>query len=285
MNTLTKKIGIPKIVVEYVMVLIGAFLIALSFNIFLLPNHVASGGISGVSTILNYVFKWEPAFVLWSFNIPLFIIGFLVIGKQFGIKTLVATLFSPLAVYLTASMPAATDNPLLAALFGGIGIGLGLGIVFRANGSTGGTDVIAQIIHKYMGLSLGASIIAIDAVIVTSAAIVFSLEGGMYALVALFVTGRVINMVLVGLGSSKMALIITKKEELVKDALLYELDRGVTRLSGHGGYTNDERPILMCVVDERDFTKVRTVVRRIDKDAFIVVTDATEVLGRGFKKI
>jgi uncharacterized membrane-anchored protein YitT (DUF2179 family) len=272
-------------VMEYTYVLIGSALVALAFNLFLLPNRVASGGVSGISTILHAVLGWEPAYVQWSLNIPLFIAGVVLLGKQFGVKTLVGTLFLPFVVYLSNNLEPATNDPLLGSLFGGIGVGIGLGIVFRGKASTGGTDLAAQIIHKFTGLSLGTCVAIIDGLIVLTAAIVFDIERGLYALIALYVTSKTIDFVQVGFGNSKMTMIITNKEDEVRQAILHKIDRGVTKLSGYGGYTENERPVLMCVVEQSEFTKLKQLVKSIDASAFVVVMDAAEVLGEGFKRV
>nr|WP_263324851.1 YitT family protein [Neobacillus sp. Marseille-Q6967] len=269
---------------EYVFVLIGSAIVALSFNVFLLPNQIASGGVSGISTILLNVFGWEPAYVQWAFNIPLFIAGVILLGKQFGVKTLVGTIFLPLVVFLTSHIEPWTNDALLGALFGGIGVGLGLGIVFRGNASTGGTDLAAQIINKYTGLTLGTCVVLIDGLIVITAAIVFDIERGLYALIALYVTSKTIDIVQVGFGRSKTAMIITNKQEEVRQGILNKIDRGVTKLSAYGGFTDHERPVLMCVVDQREFTKLKQLVKTLDPAAFVVVMDAAEVLGEGFKR-
>ncbi|MFD1779945.1 YitT family protein [Fredinandcohnia salidurans] len=269
---------------EFIYILLGSATVALSFNLFLLPNKVASGGVSGISTILNSLFGWEAAYVQWAFNIPLFIAGIIFLGKMYGARTLIGTLFLPFVVYLSRNLEPATFDPLLGALFGGIGVGLGLGITFRGNASTGGTDLAAQIVHKYTGISLGKSVAFIDGLIVVTAAIVFNIESGLYALIGLFVTSKTIDLVQVGLGNSKMALIITNRQDEVRQEIFDKLDRGVTKLSGYGGYTDDERPMLMCVVDQKEFTKLKQVVQSVDTSAFVVVMDAAEVLGEGFKR-
>lgn len=270
--------------VEYVFVLIGSALVAISFNLFLLPNEVASGGVSGISTILKAITGWEPAYVQWALNIPLFIAGVILLGGSFGIKTLVGTIFLPFVVFLTKDLEPWTMDPLLASLFGCIGVGLGLGITFRGKASTGGTDLAAQIIHKYTGLSLGVCVALIDGLIVIAAAVVFDIEKGLYALIGLYVTSKTIDIVQVGLGRKKMALIITNRQDEVRDGILNKIDRGVTKLSAYGGYTDHERPVLMCVVDQTEFTKLKQLVQSIDPSAFIIVSDASEVLGEGFKR-
>lgn len=269
---------------DYVNVLIGSVIIGLTFNVFLLPNQIASGGVSGISTILHSVLGWEPAFVQWSFNIPLFIAGVVLLGKQFGVKTLVGTIFLPLFVYFTKGINPWTHDALLGALFGGIGVGLGLGIVFRGKASTGGTDLAAQIINKYTGFTLGTCVIFIDGLIVLSAAIVFSIEKGLYALIALYVTSKTIDLVQIGFSRSKTAMIITSKQEEVREGILNKIDRGVTKLTAYGGFTDHERPVLMCVVDQTEFTKLKQLVKTLDPSAFVVVMDAAEVLGEGFKR-
>lgn len=272
-------------ILEYLYILAGSAIIALSFNVFLLPNQIASGGVSGISTITDSLLGWEPAYVQWAFNIPLFIAGVLLLGKVYGFKTLIGTIFLPFVVFLTKDLEPWTNDPLLGSLFGGIGVGLGLGIVFLGKASTGGTDLAAQIIHKYTGLSLGTCVALIDGLIVLTASIVFDIERGLYALIGLYVTSKTIDLVQVGLGRSKMVMIITNQQKEVREGILNKIDRGVTKLSAYGGYTDQERPILMCVVDQTEFTKLKQLVKSIDATAFVVVMDAAEVLGEGFKRV
>jgi uncharacterized membrane-anchored protein YitT (DUF2179 family) len=272
-------------VIDYTYVLIGSAFVALAFNLFLLPNQVASGGVSGISILINYTLGLEPAYVQWAFNIPLFLLGvWLLGGLKYGIKALIGTSFLPLVVLLTKDLPPATLDPLLGAIFGGMGVGLGLGIVFRARASTGGTDLAAQIVHKYTGLSVGMCVFMIDGLIVMSAAFLFGIEYALYALIALFVTGKTIDLVQIGVGYAKVALIISNQQEEVRKGILQDIDRGVTKLVGYGGYTNQERPVLMCVVGQSEVTKLKQIVQSIDPQAFVIVTSATEVLGEGFKR-
>lgn len=271
-------------VLEYVYIIIGAAIIAVGFNVFLLPNEVASGGVSGISTILKGLFDWKPGYVQYAFNIPLFIAGVILLGKQFGARSLVGTLMLPFFVILTSSWEPATLNPLLGALFGGISVGVGLGIVFRGNASTGGTDLAAQIITKYTGLTLGTSVMLIDGLIVLSAALVFDVEKGLYALIGLFVTTKTIDIIQLGFSQSKMVYIITNKQEEIRDAIYTDVNRGVTKLPAVGGFTEQERPILLVVVYQTEFTKLKHVVRTVDPSAFVIVSDAYEVLGEGFKR-
>ncbi|WLR53312.1 YitT family protein [Bacillus tianshenii] len=271
-------------VISYAYVLIGSCIMALAFNLFLLPNKIASGGISGISIILDAVFGWEPAIFQAAVNVPLFFLALLTLGLAFGAKSLLGTFALPFFVYLSRNIEPLTTEPLLGALFGGIGIGLGLGMVFRGNGSTGGVAILAAILHKYTGISLGACVALIDGITVTTSAFVFNVEQALYALIGLFVTSKTIDIVQVGFGRSKMALIITDREPEVRKGVLEKIDRGVTRISAQGGYTDDERPVLMCVVEQSEFTKLKQLVKSIDSSAFVIVMDASEVLGEGFKR-
>lgn len=283
-NKYNERASVKDTIMEYIFVIAGAAVIAFGFNVFLFPNQVASGGVSGISTILHGLFGWNAGLVQYAFNIPLFIAGVLILGKKFGFKSLVGTLALPLFVILTDSVEAWTMNPLLGAIFGGITVGLGIGLVFKGNASTGGTDLLAQIITKFTGLTLGTSVLLIDGVIAVSAALVFDVEKGLYALIGLYVTTKTIDIVQLGFSQSKMVYIITNQEDAVRDAIYQEIDRGVTKLSAIGGYTGEPRPVLMVVVYQTEFTKLKQLLKSIDPTAFVIVSDAYEVLGEGFKR-
>lgn len=269
---------------EYSLVLLGSFMIAIGFNLFLLPNEVASGGVAGISTILNSVFGLNPAIVQWAINMPLFVLGIFILGKNFGLKTFVGTIAVPLFVELSSTWSPATPDPLLGAIFGGMACGVGIGIVFRGKGSTGGIDLAAQILHKYVPLPFGVCIALFDGIIVLAATLVFSVEQGLYALIGLFVTSRTIDLVQVGLSSSKNLMIITDHVEPVRQALLNQVDRGVTVWQAEGGYTKEERRMIMCVVNQNEFSRTSQIIKLIDPKAFIVVMNASEVIGEGFSK-
>lgn len=283
--TYSSQSSVKNSVMEYVFVIVGAAVIAFGFNVFLFPNQVASGGVSGISTILHGMFGWNAGIVQYAFNIPLFIAGVLVLGKKFGIKSFIGTIALPFFVILTESWDPWTLNPLLGAIFGGIVVGLGIGLVFKGNASTGGTDLLAQIITKYTGLTLGTSVLFIDGLIAVSAAIVFDLEKGLYALIGLYVTTKTIDIVQLGFSQSKMVYIITQKETDVRDAIYKEINRGITKLPAFGGYTGEERPVLMVVVYQTEFTRLKQVLKTVDPQAFVIVSDAYEVLGEGFKNV
>ncbi len=268
---------------NYLFILIGTAIVAIGFNTLLLPNQIAAGGVSGISTIMQS-FGFEAAYVQWGLNIPLFIAGFYLLGGTFGVKTLVGSIFLPLMVFVTRHIAPVTHEALLAAIFGGVVIGIGIGLVFLGNGSTGGTALAAKIINKYTGLTLGTCLAMMDGLIVLAAMTVFGIEEGLYAVIGVFISSKTIDVVQAGFSHSKMAMIITGHEDEVRQAVFDQIDRGVTKISAVGGYTDHDRPILMCVVGQSQFTKLKQVVKAIDASAFVIVMDAKEVLGEGFKR-
>jgi len=268
---------------ELIYIFLGSSIVAVSYNLFLLPNYIASGGVSGISTITEAVFNWEPAYVIWGINIPLLIAGYFLLGKQETLKSVIGSLFLPFVVFLTKDLTPATNDPLLGAIFGGIGVGLGIGIVFMGNGSTGGTALAAKMLHKFTNISLGKSVGVLDGLIVLTSILVFDIQQGLYALIGLYTTSKSIDLLQTGLKQTKTSLIITEKEEEVRQAIFHQIDRGVTKLTAHGGYTNSVRPMMMCVVDQSEFSKLKQIVKSIDPKAFVVVMDSSEVLGEGFQ--
>lgn len=271
-------------VVEYALLAAGSLIMAASFNVFLQPYHIASGGVAGISVIVQYVFGIQPALTQWALNIPIFLIGLAVLGRQFGVKAAVGSVIFPMFVLLTSHLPSLTDNTLLATVYGGIGTGLGLGIVFRGRGSTGGLGLAAQIVHKFSGVSLGKCIALFDGIVILTAGIAISPEKALYALIALFVTSKTIDMIQVGLRYSKVAFIISEETETIRKAVLYDLDRGLTQLSGSGGFTQDQRTVLMVVVSQNEVLKLKALVRAADPSAFVIISDTAEVLGEGFRR-
>ncbi|WP_441945138.1 YitT family protein [Paenibacillus sp. 2TAB23] len=263
--------------------LIGSIIVAISFNMFMVPNGIASGGVSGVSILVQRIANITPAITQWAINIPLFIAGLWLLGKRFGAKTALGSIILPLFVLLTDGFQSPTDNPLLAAIYGGIGVGLGLGLVFRGGASTGGLDLAAQILHRYTGLPLSLAIVCFDGCVIVAAGFIISPEVALYALIGLFVTSKTIDFVQSGLQLSKVAFIISDYSEEVSTAILNDLDRGLTRLDGHGGYTGAERTVLMVVVGQNEVPKLKQLVRAIDPGAFVIISNTAEVLGQGFK--
>ncbi len=269
---------------EYIQIIFGAALVGLAFNIFLLPSRLAAGGVSGISTILYELFQFNPAYVQWLINIPLLILGVLLVGKEFSMKTLVGTFFVPFVIWLTADMKLYTDNPLLSAIYGGIMLGVGLGIVYRANGSTGGTALIAQLVKKYTGLSSGFSQLLVDGLVVVTSAFVFNFELALYAMIAIYVTSKVIDFVQLQTSPTKLVLIITDKEEKVQAIIKNDINRGLTKIKTIGGYSNQEKTMILCVVEQSEAVYFKKLLQTQEPTSFVIFLNASEILGRGFSK-
>ena len=271
-------------VVDTTLILIGSLITALGFNLFFLPNHIASGGVSGLSVLAEAWFGAEPAFTQGALNIPLFVLGVIFLGKQYGVRSLLGSFVLPLFILLTKDLPTPTTNPLLASIYGGICVGVGLGVVFRGRGSTGGLTILAQIIQKISGLSFSVSVVLLDGTVIVLAAFILGMEQALYALIGLFVTGKAINAIEVGFRYTKVAYIISDKTEEISAAILNDLDRGLTKLDAHGGYTGDARTVLMVVVGQNEVSRLKAIVQSVDTSAFVIITEAHEVLGEGFKR-
>ncbi|WP_195510419.1 YitT family protein [Clostridium tyrobutyricum] len=269
-------------IIQYLQVIIGCILIALAFNLFLKPNNIASGGIVGLSLLINRLFGIEPAVVQWCANIPLFLIGLIILGKRFTVNTILGSLILPLFILLTSDLKAITLNPFLGCIYGGIISGIGLGLVFKGHASTGGTSIIAKIVNKYTPLSIGNCQGIIDGFVVIASAYVFDIEKALYAIITLFITSKSIDMIQLGFSGSKVAFVISDKSEIIKDTILKNLDRGITKLSGFGGYTDRKLTVLVVVMDQSEVNKFKDLVKNIDPGAFIIISDTHEVLGQGF---
>ncbi|GGD92139.1 YitT family protein [Paenibacillus nasutitermitis] len=265
------------------LLLAGSFLIAASFNLFLVPLGIASGGVSGISILVQRATGFPPAYTQWAINVPLFLLGLWLLGGRFAMKSALGSFVLPLLVLLTSHWSAPTDNALLAAIYGGIGVGAGLGLVFRGRGSTGGLDLAAQLLHRYTGIRLGLAVACFDGLVIAAAGLLIAPENALYALVGLYATSKTIDFVQTGLAISKVAFIVTEFPDAITRVVLYDLDRGLTRLDGRGGFTGDERSVLMVVVGRGEVSKLKQLVKAADQKAFVIISDTAEVLGEGFK--
>ena len=276
-----------RVVRQYVGITLGAVITAVAMNMFLIPNKIAAGGISGLATVLYYLFGWPVGMTMLAFNIPVFFISLKLIGKRFGANTLVGAAILSLAIDLTAPyIPVLTQDVLLSSLYGGVLSGVGLGLVFRFKGSTGGTAMIAAIINKLFGTSVGQAMMGADFFVILFAGIAFkSADLSLYALISVFVTAQIVDLVLEGASSAKAFFIITTKPQEVSAELIHKIDRGVTFLHGRGAYTGQERDVVFCVVDTSQITSAKEIIYAIDKKAFVILTDAHEVLGEGFTPV
>ena len=270
------------IIKEYLLIILGSLLTALSFNFFFISNQIAPGGLSGLASVFHFVFGFPVGVTTLILNIPLFLAGIRQLGGVFGIRTLLATILLSVFIDLI-KVPALTDDSLLASIYGGILMGLGLGIIFRMNATTGGTDLLARLIHQHFSsISVGLVLFMVDLSVVVLAGVFLGPSQGLYAVVALALSSKVVDLVQEGLNTAKAVFIISDHSEKISQWILKELDRGATLLSGKGAYTGKEKDVILCAVNRTQIAELKGVIHEIDPAAFILVADVREVTGEGF---
>ncbi len=267
---------------EYLIIILGCLLTALAFNLFFIPNEIAPGGLSGVATVLHVIFGFPVGVTTLILNIPLFLFGIRQLGGNFGLRTLLATILLSLLIDIIP-VPALTNDSLLASIYGGFLMGLGLGMIFRMKATTGGTDLMATLIHKHFpSITIAWVLFAVDFLVVIAAAIFLGLSQALYAVVALAVSAKLIDLVQEGLNTAKAILIISNHSQEISQRILEEMDRGVTLLSGKGAYTGSEKDVILCVVLRTQIIQVKEITNSFDPAAFVLVADVKEVMGEGF---
>lgn len=281
------KLNFKRIILDYLAITFGCLLTSLGFIIFLIPNKIAPGGASGLATIFFHLFGFPVGIVMFVINIPLFFIGIKVLGKRIGFRTFYGiALLSAFTDLLAPYVPILTHDLLLASLYGGGFIGFGLGIVFKSRGTTGGTDLLAALINNFFpAVSIGQGVLLVDVLVVAIAGIVFNAELALYAVISLFVSSKIIDLVQLGFNLAKAALIISDKSAEIREHILEKMGRGVTTLDGKGGYTGKDKDVLLVIVSRAEVTQLKRLVSKIDADSFVILTEVHEVMGEGFKEI
>ncbi len=268
----------------------GSLIYAVSVDEFTAPNMIAPGGVTGIGTMLNYIAGWPIGMISLLLNIPIFIWAIIEIGYKLVGKTIVATVFLSVAIDLVGRViPAYTGNQMLAALFGGILEGIGLSLVFMRGGTTGGSDLVARLLGRRLrNFSMGKLMLGVDLTIVLASAFVYkSMESALYAIITIFVSTRLIDAILYGtdVGTGKVLFIMSAKNDEISQDILTDMDRGVTILKSRGAYSGREGEVLLCAVRRYEVVKVKDIVRTHDKDAFMIVGDAGEISGEGFREV
>ena len=262
-----------KRLIDFGLVTIGAFIAAVGFNCFFLENHIASGGVVGLAVSLKALFGWNPGNFVMITNVPLLLACLIFLGKETFLKTIYGAWIYSIFVKVTENLPNLTHNPLLAAIFGA---------VIWGNSSTGGTGIITQILHKYTPLPLAVAMTIVDGCSVAMGFIAFDPDTVMYSIIALLVIGYVVNSIQTGVTSSRNLMIISPKNDLIKNYISTEADRGVTEIPVTGGFSGDHQTMLMTTVSRQEVPRLEKNIQKIDEAAFIVVMPATQVMGRGF---
>ncbi|HVN76732.1 MAG TPA: YitT family protein [Thermoanaerobaculaceae bacterium] len=269
---------------DYAEIVVGSLLVAAGTNLFFVPNNVVSGGVTGISIIAHHYLGTPVGLVVLALNLPLLWLGWRFAGGiRFFVRTVVSVLVLSAGIDLTAPfLVPPTHDRLLVICYGGLLDGLGMGLVFRGRGTTGGTDILARLAHRHLGIGIGQALLVMNVAIFGGAAFVFGAEAVMVALALAFVSARVLDVVQSGFSAARSALIISEDCEAVRDAILNKLGRGVTVLQGQGGYTGEKRPVLYVVVSPHEVGRLKRLVAQVDRSAFVAITPAQEVLGEGF---
>ncbi|MFC4769984.1 YitT family protein [Effusibacillus consociatus] len=280
----TKVKTITKNAKRALFIFVGAVLVSVGLEIFLIPNRIIDGGIVGISIILAHLSGWAIGIFLFFLNLPFLIMGYKQIGKTFALSTLLGVAVMSVGTQLLHPVPSLTDDPLLAAVFGGIILGIGVGMVIRYGGSLDGTEMVAVLINKRTPFSVGETVMFFNIFILSSAGFVFGWDRAMYSLIAYYIAFKMIDITIEGFEESKSVWIISEKHKDIGETILARLGRGVTYLNGEGGYTGDDKKVIFCVITRLEEAKLKSIVEEVDPEAFLAVGTIAEVRGGRFKK-
>ena len=269
---------------NYVIIVLGTLIMSLALNIFLIPNQIVTGGASGIGTMLYYITGINTGIWMLVVNVPLFVIGIKALGRGAMIKTSVATVLLSVFTDLTANVYFEDFDPFLSSVYGGVMMGCGIGLVFLTSAATGGSDLAAKQLEKHVNaISAGRLLLIIDAAIIISSTFVFkNYTAALYGFLSLYITGVFIDIITGGVNFAKAVYIISEKHEEIKSAVMLGMNRGLTMLSGEGGFTGKERPVVFCVITKGEIVRLKSIVKATDPNAFVIITDAKEVMGEGF---
>ena len=268
--------------VDFCLVTVGSLIAAIGYNALLVENNIASGGVGGLAISLNALFGWNNGNFVLATTVPLLTLCWFLLGREVFVKTFYGSLIFPFFIKMTEGLPTLTKQPLLAAIFGGIILGLGLGIVFYGNSSTGGTGIITQILNKYTPLPLGTILLIVDGSIVAISAIAFDPDTVMYSIISLVAVSLTIDKMMAGLNASRNLLIVSQNSDQILHYITKIADRGATKIPVIGGHTDQAKHMIMTTLSTHEVPKVQEEIQKIDETAFIVIIPAATVIGRGF---
>lgn len=276
--------NLKKHTMRYLQITLGCFIICLGFNLFIIPAHLLTGGISGIALIIYYLTGLPVGAQNLAYNLPIIYLAYRVFGKLYAWDTIVGTALLSIILDLTHFMVAwhITSDGMLSAIFGGVLAGIGFGIIFRSNANTGGLDVVAAVMKKYYSLDVGTAVFVMNFIIVMASAWMFSVNEALYTLVSIYVTAELTNRMAAGLNREKSIMIISPAAEQICQDIMENVHRGVTYIDGRGGFANERKDILFIVVRLTQVSRVKTIVDHYDRQAFMIVSDTSEVSGKGF---
>ena len=286
-DKIKRKLIIKKYSIDFLYIIVGCFIMAVGTSMFLLPNQLSSGGFAGISTILYYLFKFPLGITMFFLNIPLLIWAFFKISKELFFKSIIGTIILAIFIDLLDTFKAFTEDRLLACIYGGILNGIGTALVLKATASTGGTDLLTYIVRKYKPhFQTATLIVVVDTIIVLLNVLFFNkVEVGLYSTIAIYLMGKMIDIVFEGVNFTKMMFIISKNYKEIATKVGEELSRGSTAIYAKGMYTKEKRMMLLCVGTRAEIAKIKMITIEIDPRAFIITANARETWGKGFKRI
>lgn len=271
-----------QILKDYALIVLGTFVAGLAFDWFFLPYSLAPGGVTGISTVLAHYLPMTVGTLSFMINLPLFVLGWKNVGLRFAVRSFIAMTLMSVFIDIVP-MHDVSGNVMLASIFGGVMMGLGLGLVVRAGATTGGTDMAAQMVHNAIGFaSVATVLLVIDAIVVSIAALTFGMEAGLWALITLYVSSKAMDMVIKGFNTAMQFVIISDHSEEIVKRIHHDIDRGCTRLMAEGTYSGRPVGTLLCILSRTEAPKLKKIVAEIDPHAFVTVCDVHEALGRGF---
>lgn len=283
----TKKIiAIKEYIYEVLLLILGCFIMACGTAFFLLPNQLSSGGFSGLATISYYLFNIPLGTAIFALNVPLFILSYFRMGKKFLLKSIIGTGTLAIFINILEQFTPLTQDRFLASIYGGILIGLGSSFTLKASGSTGGSDLVTYLIKSYKPQYQTSSVIIIVDIIIVGLNVIFfkNIEIGLYSAITIYLMGKMIDIVFEGVNFTKMVFIVSDKYKKIADEIGKKVNRGSTGIYAKGMYTNEEKMMLLCVGSRNDISKIKKIATQIDNRAFIIISNAREILGKGFKK-
>lgn len=270
---------------DIVGILIGSFITALAYNIFIIPSGILSGGVTGVAMLFYYTLGWDVSLLYLLLNIPILIIGMKYVSKRFAYYSILGTLSMTIFLFLTKTIQLQLDDVLLLGIYGGIFAGIGTGLVFRSKASMGGTDIIAVVLKKFFGYSLGEVSLAFNVLIIGTFAFLGNIQLAMYTMISIFVTSKMMDVVEVGWNTKKSVTIVSDYSEEISQMILTNLNRGVTLLEGKGAFSGSDKKVILCYVNRTEVIRLKEIVGQVDSQAFMAIADAREVMGIGFNEI
>ena len=278
-----------KTIQEYLFIILGALVQAFAMRLFLVPARLVSGGVSGIAQIVNYFTHWPIGLMVFIGNVPLFILGWRYLGgarfaKRTALSVALFSLFTDLLVFFIPQQ-GITDDLILDCLYGGITLGIGLGMVYRGQGTSGGSDIIGRILNHRLGISISQAYMITDTLVVLAGGFAFYWERALYGLLVIYISGLAAEAISEGSGVFRTVMIITSQPQAVQQSILETLERGVTVLEGTGAYTGEERPVLYTVVTRSEVNPLKELIREADPKAFVVIGQAHEALGEGFRPL